>query len=179
LWKFGDGATSTAKNPAHTYLAEGSYKVSLTASNTNGSSSITKDLTVRSAPPQADFSFAPPNPVSGQPVTFTDLSPGGPRSRYWVFGDGMTSTAQSPTHAFSAARKYDVTLTVTYLGASSSVTKSLTVSPATRSVTLPVAGHVIGSGGILFVTEVEVENPNAVSVSADLLFFPVGSTTSS
>ncbi len=39
LWKFGDGATSAERNPSHTYLTPGFYKVSLTASNEAGSSS--------------------------------------------------------------------------------------------------------------------------------------------
>lgn len=37
LWDFGDGNTSTAQNPSHTYLATGTYTVSLTATNTFGS----------------------------------------------------------------------------------------------------------------------------------------------
>jgi len=39
LWKFGDGTTSAERNPSHTYLTAGFYKVSLTASNEAGSSS--------------------------------------------------------------------------------------------------------------------------------------------
>lgn len=38
-WDFGDGATSTEMSPVHTYAAEGIYTISLTATNTNGSSS--------------------------------------------------------------------------------------------------------------------------------------------
>lgn len=38
-WDFGDGGTSTEMSPVHTYAAEGIYTVSLTATNTNGSSS--------------------------------------------------------------------------------------------------------------------------------------------
>lgn len=36
LWKFGDGTTSTDENPIHTYLANGSYNVSLIASGACG-----------------------------------------------------------------------------------------------------------------------------------------------
>ncbi len=41
LWDFGDGTTSTAKNPTHTYSADGYYTVSLTVSNTAGSNTKT------------------------------------------------------------------------------------------------------------------------------------------
>ncbi len=36
-WDFGDGTTSTARNPSHTYSAAGNYTVNLTATNTLGS----------------------------------------------------------------------------------------------------------------------------------------------
>jgi PKD repeat protein len=41
-WAFGDGNTSTLKNPLHTYSAAGTYSVTLTASNAGGNNSITK-----------------------------------------------------------------------------------------------------------------------------------------
>ncbi len=41
LWNFGDGTTSTAQDPTHTYLAIGNYTVSLTAINSFGNSTLT------------------------------------------------------------------------------------------------------------------------------------------
>ncbi|MBN2779010.1 MAG: PKD domain-containing protein [Bacteroidales bacterium] len=41
-WDFGDGNTSTEQNPTHTYISEGSFTVSLTASNGILSSTKTK-----------------------------------------------------------------------------------------------------------------------------------------
>jgi PKD repeat protein len=41
-WAFGDGGTSTAQNPAHTYTAAGNYTVTLTATNAVGSDNETK-----------------------------------------------------------------------------------------------------------------------------------------
>ena len=48
LWKFGDGTTSTQKNPSHTYPVPGYYKVSLTATNGAGSSSRAMNIYVTS-----------------------------------------------------------------------------------------------------------------------------------
>src|SRR5204862_399532 len=42
-WNFGDGGTSTTQNPSHTYLVPGTYNVSLTATNSVGPGSITKN----------------------------------------------------------------------------------------------------------------------------------------
>jgi len=41
LWNFGDGATSTDENPSHTYTTEGTFTVTLTATNTYGSDTET------------------------------------------------------------------------------------------------------------------------------------------
>jgi serine protease len=41
-WTFGDGGTSSAQNPGHTYTAAGTYSVSLAVSNAYGSDSETK-----------------------------------------------------------------------------------------------------------------------------------------
>lgn len=40
LWDFGDGATSTEMNPFHTYASQGSYNVTLTATNSSGANTI-------------------------------------------------------------------------------------------------------------------------------------------
>lgn len=42
LWDFGDGNTSTDKNPIYTFLVAGTYTVSLTATNIYGSDTLTK-----------------------------------------------------------------------------------------------------------------------------------------
>jgi len=47
LWDFGDGATSTQKNPAHTYTAQGIYTVSLTVTNSAGSNTKTQSQYIR------------------------------------------------------------------------------------------------------------------------------------
>jgi len=50
-WVFGDGGTSTLQNPTHIYNAKGVYNVKLTATNSEGSNSATKSITVRSTFP--------------------------------------------------------------------------------------------------------------------------------
>ena len=42
LWDFGDGETSTSQNPTHTYSSSGDFSVSLTVSNSFGSTIYTK-----------------------------------------------------------------------------------------------------------------------------------------
>ncbi|MCS6980927.1 MAG: PKD domain-containing protein, partial [Flavobacteriales bacterium] len=46
-WSFGDGNSSTAMNPTHTYLNSGTYFVTLVVSNACGSSSYTMSIFVK------------------------------------------------------------------------------------------------------------------------------------
>ena len=136
-WTFGDGGTSTAQNPTHAFASAGTYTVTLTASHTGGSNTASHTITVMTAvvAPVAAFSFAPAAPSTGQTVTFTDASTYTPTAWSWTFGDGGTSAQQNPTHAYTTAGTYTVSLTATNTtGASTPVTHSLTVSaPSTTS----------------------------------------------
>ncbi|NLD71800.1 MAG: DUF11 domain-containing protein, partial [Chloroflexi bacterium] len=71
------------------------------------------DPLVVEAPLVADFAASPV--CLGEPTVFTDGTTGGraPYTYAWTFGDGATSSAANPTHAYGAAGSYDVTLTVT------------------------------------------------------------------
>ncbi len=60
----------------------------------------------------ASFGFSPEGPVTGNPVTFTDASTGNPTSWSWDFGDGGTSTERNPSHTYSQAGIFAITLTV-------------------------------------------------------------------
>lgn len=51
LWSFGDGATSTEQNPSHGYAAAGSYDVTLTVTNDEGSSSVTETGLIEASEP--------------------------------------------------------------------------------------------------------------------------------
>lgn len=41
-WTFGDGGTSTAQNPSHSYVTAGTFTVALTATNSAGSNTLTR-----------------------------------------------------------------------------------------------------------------------------------------
>ncbi|HYO13848.1 MAG TPA: IPT/TIG domain-containing protein [Thermoanaerobaculia bacterium] len=45
-WQFGNGSSSSQQNPQHTYAADGTYMVTLTVSNSAGTNSISKPVTV-------------------------------------------------------------------------------------------------------------------------------------
>ncbi|WP_440945303.1 PGF-pre-PGF domain-containing protein [Methanosarcina sp. T3] len=125
LWDFGDGITSKhARTATHTFTNSGAYNVSLTVTNAAGSNKVNKPNYITVTPPQApvaDFFSPEVNRFSvfgdsipiNETVSFTDNSTGSPTSWLWDFGDGATSTARNPEHAYSARGGYTVNLTVT------------------------------------------------------------------
>jgi PKD repeat protein len=126
LWNFGDGYTSSSQNPSHTYTEPNLYTVTLTASNTYGSSVITKTGCVLARAPQPVANFTQ-DVTSGQPplsVSFTDLSTGMPTSWLWNFGDGNTSSSQNPSHNFTKSGNYLVSLTASNSTGSDTKTNS-------------------------------------------------------
>jgi PKD repeat protein len=125
-WNFGDGKSSTARNPSHTYARAGTYTVTLTVGNAFGVTDSTSDFVSPSlgSAPQADFQAQ----VSGLRALFTDTSTGQPSTWTWAFGDGASSSAQSPEHVYAQAGTYNVTLTVANSAGTSSKSKFVTVS---------------------------------------------------
>jgi PKD repeat protein len=130
-WDFGDGTTSSMKNPSHAYSREGRYTITLVASNSSGSKQGSQTLAVASMSVlTASFNFSPTTPTTAQAVQFTDASTGGPTSWLWNFGDGATSTTQNPSHVYSTAGSKSVTLSVSSSSGSQTSTRTLTVLPA-------------------------------------------------
>jgi PKD repeat protein len=82
-------------------------------------------------PPVAQFSGSPTSGTAPLTVNFTDQSTGSITSWSWTFGDGGTSTAQNPSHQYTSAGTYTVSLTVTGPGGSDGETKNnyITVNP--------------------------------------------------
>ena len=115
LWTFGDGTSSTVKDPRHQYTTSGFYSVSLAVSNAYGSDTLTKTnyIAVDFIPPVAGFSGTPTSAPSPFVVTFTDESTAGVATSWsWTFGDGGSSTAQHPTHTYTVSGTYSVRLIV-------------------------------------------------------------------
>jgi PKD repeat protein len=110
-WDFGDGNTSTEKNPIHTYVSAGNYTISLNASNAYGFNVSTVTDAVRVLePPTAAFTATPTEGNAPLAVTFNDTSTGNVTAWLWNFGDGNTSTEQNPIHTYAAEGTYTVTL---------------------------------------------------------------------
>ena len=107
FWDFGDGYFSNLKNPEHSYSGQSIYKVCLAVSDSCGSDTVCKNVTVCEMP-EPHFHYA----AKSQMVSFHDSS-SMPQSWYWDFGDGFYSDLKDPVHYFNKPGSYYVCEKVT------------------------------------------------------------------
>ena len=98
----------------------------LPSNNTsNLAPNVTADAGTPPGAPSAAFS------ASQEPgtlkVDFSDTSTGSPSSWSWTFGDGATSSQQNPSHTYSAAGDYTVSLTASNAGGPNTTSKTVSV----------------------------------------------------
>ena len=137
-WDFGDGNTSTLKNPSNTYNSAGAYNVTLTVSNPGGggcSNTDNQDITINPSP-TANFNITAisslcvdwginfdntSSTISDTGITYT-----------WDFGSGAnpsSSTAKDPKGVnYSTVGPKTITLTVDDGNCKSTTTKSTTIN---------------------------------------------------
>jgi gliding motility-associated-like protein len=129
-WDFGDSNISTSQNPQHTFASAGQYNIQLvvTADGTcTDTLSQSLDLNVT----QAGFISVGGCIADGS--SFTDTSKAfndSIASWNWQFGDGFSSSSQSPQHQYSSPGNYTVSLIIqTQKGCADTVNMSHIVNP--------------------------------------------------
>jgi PKD repeat protein len=183
LWDFGDGTTSTEKNPVKIYSVTEpgtyNYNVSLTVTTAFGDSDTYQETVTMIIPvvPQAEaiFSFVnnSPDVLFNNQSIYADTF-------LWNFGDGNTSTLENPTHRYEELGTYTVTLTASNINNSDTTTRTVVID----SVFMPIRylkfewdieqiSSGVSSGGsriydnsvIHIVYEIEVENLSGQNVA--------------
>src|SRR5262249_30118408 len=115
-WDFGDGQTATGVTVNHPYNRAGTFTVTLIATSDSGSAGTSsRTITVSAAlpPASANFTFSPTAPAINQDVVFMAIASPGVTAFFWDFGDGTNATGPTPTHRFTRAGTFTVTLRVT------------------------------------------------------------------
>ena len=114
--------------------AQGDALVGFSASIPPDFSTLAQAEFLDAAPPVVQSFSAPTNAVAGSPVSFSvsaadQLSP--PVTANWSFGDGITASGGTVSHAFASPGTYSATVTVTdALGNSATRTAVVQVSAA-------------------------------------------------
>jgi PKD repeat protein len=130
-WAFGDGSTSSASWPVHTYTEAGDYSTELTVRDSTGASSnwtlpIRVVPTLEAAPSANPLAAHAPSEVVFTPGTTGGLAP---FLFDWSFGDGSpNSTVESPSHLFVIVGTHWVRLMVVdALGDKASASLNVTI----------------------------------------------------
>jgi len=163
---FGDGSSeiglAATTSVTHTYAQAGVFDVTLVASGPGGETTLVLPGFVNV---RINADFTPVSQVQDDAdfaVSFTDASFGGTGTSFlWDFGDGSSgadTTEQNPTHTYTVADTYDVSLTVTGPTGSSSETRMELVvvdvlagfssTPATGEASLSVDFTDASTGGV-------------------------------
>lgn len=129
FWEFGDGTTSTEREPSHTFVNPGYYNVKLTVSGDGGIRFYYSIFRVYQNP-TANFIVSPSHVMlPDATIKAFNLSKDYTRS-LWEFGDGEISNDQNPIHTYSKMGEYRISLW-TYMDYGNDVcVDSISQSPA-------------------------------------------------
>lgn len=136
-WSFDDpvsGAdnTSAALYPSHWFTQAGTYKVTLSACNSICNPLLCSAITIPvqvldSAQTVAQFSYEPAQPCAGASIEFSNQSLNY-TSSFWDFGDGGTTSEDSPEHLYNEPGTYVVKLIAKNSSASDTTAADVVIS---------------------------------------------------
>jgi PKD repeat protein len=134
-------------------------------------------------PPVANFTGSPTNGMTPLTVNFADNSSGSPTSWAWTFGDGGSSAAQNPSHIYTVAGTYSVTLQATNALGSNTLTKAnyITVTPPPPDFTItisPAKRQIQRGASTTYTISVTPTNGFTGQVTLSVSGQPTGTTTS-
>lgn len=135
-WLFGDGSTSSERNPSHTYTTNDTFNVQLVVSSSEGCfDTLTRKGAVILGGFNTDFQLKDSICPGGTAVLLNNSRPM-PTSSQWLFPDGSTSTAANPQKVFNTAGPVQIRLINSFGVCNDTLTKTINISaPPTISFT--------------------------------------------
>ncbi|MEI6766663.1 MAG: glycine-rich protein [Bacteroidota bacterium] len=127
-WTGPNGFTSSAQNPIIInagVLSAGTYQVTALSNTCSGSPASTSAII--SPVPASTFSSVPSSPSINQNCTFSPTLSGASYSWTFQSGNPSTSTQQNPVVQWANTGTYNVSLTVTQNGCSSTTTSQISI----------------------------------------------------
>jgi PKD repeat protein len=168
-WDFGDGTTSSAAAPSHSYAGDGVYTITLIAANACGSDTTTQEIAIITAP-TAGFGLSASSGCAPFTVQVSDQSSANATAWLWSApgAEPESSLEQNPSFTYASPGVYTI-----YLEASNAVGNSLS-SQEVNVTGPPSAGFDLQTT----LGEMAVQTENT-STDADSYFWDFGDGTTS
>ncbi len=132
LWNFGDGHTSTEQNPLWTYSESGTYNVTLTVTNNQGSSQIIQEITVNSILASANVSSG----LYNTSLTVNLNSPDKNAKIYYTL-DGSIPTTSSECYTGLINVTHEGVTTLKFIAADGDLKSAVQTEVYTLDLTVP------------------------------------------
>lgn len=115
IWDFGDGTSSTAFEPTHTYTSAGEYEICIVITSADGACVDDRCDSWMIGELDGDCESNWDWEDDGLTVSFINDSDAGGSTivtYFWTFGDGTTSSEENPEHTYASAGEYEVCLSI-------------------------------------------------------------------
>jgi RHS repeat-associated protein len=150
-WEFGDGATSSEREPQHEYAAPGNYAVALTVTDEAGLTARTEKSYRAFDPLLASFAVSPlTTNEGGESIRIRDFSSlrlGTIIRHFWNFGDNspiFDNLSRTPGYAYSDSGTYQIALRIVGPnGGNLTATREVRVRNLPPSVTIETGKTVV------------------------------------
>ena len=160
------GAYTDLTGGAYTLANSGTHAFTTPGNNGTGTNDwvLVLDASTTPTPPVASFTASATTGSAPLALNFTNNSSGTITSDLWTFGDGTTSTAQSPAHIYNSQGVYTVSLQVTGPGGSNTQTRTNYITVTAPADTTPpaaptnVVATASGSGNIIVTWTAATDN---------------------
>ncbi|HUP73384.1 MAG TPA: PKD domain-containing protein [Acidimicrobiales bacterium] len=166
-WTFGDNTTQTGSVVTKSWPNAGTFIVTLTATNGEGTDTTQIPITVfdKVVPPTALIETSATSATVGQSLSFFSRSSGNATDLKWDFGDRTTGSGASIRHAWSLPGTYTVTLTASNSAGSNSNSLQVTIRervlpPIAR---LSASAALVEEGVNVRFTSLSINNPTSTT----------------
>ncbi|MGN1394223.1 MAG: PKD domain-containing protein [Succinivibrionaceae bacterium] len=152
-WFFGDSTSSKEANVVHNYSQKGSYKVTLIVYDGKETAILSKVVKIDSISSSLEIEPNFDIKQSSKTVAFKNTTSKNPNVDYtyfWNFGDGQTSTEESPEHTYKADGNYSVELRVCANGSCSTIVRTVNISTISDDLKADVSFNYGDNGVVTF-----------------------------
>jgi PKD repeat protein len=144
-WTFGDGTSSNAKNPSHSYNSFGPYTVCLIVKDSFCSDTTCMSISLGGSGGGCKAKFTDSTSALDAYFYSTSIGTSNNTTYTWDFGDNTTDSNQNPTHRYAASGQYYVCLSISDSNCNDNFCQMITVSSNGSNCTAKFIDSIVGN----------------------------------